>query len=47
MTKNKRKKDKPANRCEKCGFKIGGKNHEEGYHHRNGSSGRTGVMRKY
>jgi len=41
------KKKKTANRCKKCGFKIGGKKHEEGYHHNNGSQGRTGTIRKY
>ncbi len=42
-----KQKVKPANRCKKCGFKIGGKNHEEGHHHKNGSEGRSGKARKY
>lgn len=25
--------------CKKCGFKVGGKNHEEGDHHKRGSGG--------
>lgn len=25
--------------CPQCGFKIGGKNHEEGDHHKRGKSG--------
>ena len=26
--------------CEKCGFKIRGKNHEEGDHHKRGKAGK-------
>ena len=50
MSEKKKKKKNiqaKANRCEKCGFKIGGKSHEEGYHHKNGSSGHTGAIRRY
>ena len=49
MNEKKTKKPavKPANRCKKCGFKIGGKNHEDGFHHANGSAGRTGMPKRY
>ena len=31
--------------CEKCGFKIRGRNHEEGIHHKNGKDGKCEVRR--
>ena len=42
----KKPENKPANRCKKCGFRIGGKNHEDGFHHANGSQGRTGKSKR-
>jgi len=45
--KKKKVSHKPANRCKKCGFKIGGKHHEDGVHHNSGSEGRTGKLRRY
>ena len=29
--------------CEKCGFKIHGKNHEAGDHHQRGKDGKCGI----
>tara|TARA_R100000008_G_C3534387_1_gene141112 strand:- start:62 stop:193 length:132 start_codon:yes stop_codon:yes gene_type:complete len=43
MTRNKSK----IKRCSKCGFRVRGKNHDEGFHHKNGSGRSTGKMRKY
>lgn len=31
--------------CEKCGFKIRGKNHEEGDHHRKGVNGKADTSK--
>ena len=33
-------------RCPKCGFRMRGKQHEDGQHH-SGSSGRSGKIRRY
>ena len=42
-----KEKVKPANRSKKCGFRIRGKNHENGTHHNNGNEGRSGKVRRY
>lgn len=38
------KAEKSRKRCT-CGFKIRGKNHEEGKHHKGGSDGRYSVKK--
>jgi len=38
---------KKIKRCSKCGFRARGKNHEEGYHHKNGSGGKAGKIRRF
>ena len=39
-------KSKSANiYCSKCGFKIRGKNHEDGDHHTKGKDGKADVSR--
>ena len=40
-------KQKKANRCAKCGFRIRGKKHEDGHHHQSGSEGRASKSRRY
>ena len=50
MKKTKIKKDVSKSRnpklyCEKCGFKIRGKNHEEGDHHRIGKEGKANTSK--
>tara|TARA_R110000824_G_scaffold260055_3_gene448695 strand:- start:1143 stop:1265 length:123 start_codon:yes stop_codon:yes gene_type:complete len=39
--------EKKKKHCSKCGFRIRGKNHEEGFHHKNGSGRSTGKAGKY
>ena len=51
MSEQKKEKKMPANyrkanRCEKCGFRIRGNNHENGVHHGQGSGGNSGVLRR-
>lgn len=48
MYKKKEKKNSSKSRtankyCEKCGFKIRGKNHEDGQHHQKGTNGKAVV----
>jgi hypothetical protein len=48
MNKRKEKKNTCKGRtskkwCEKCGFKINGKNHEKGDHHTRGKEGKCGI----
>lgn len=41
--KNTSKERTAKNHCEKCGFHIRGKNHEEGDHHKRGEKGKIKV----
>ena len=50
MKNKKAKKDVSKSRngklyCDKCGFKIRGKNHEEGEHHRKGTNGKADTTK--
>ena len=50
MNKKKEKKNTAAEktrpRCPQCGYRTRGQQHEDGYHHKHGSSGRA-AMRRY
>jgi DNA-directed RNA polymerase subunit RPC12/RpoP len=41
MSEEKKEKTK-GKRCSRCGFRIRGKNHEEGVHHQQGRNRTTG-----